>query len=416
MINNLSMRIRRILLPLILFLLAFQFYPALADTATSIQLVLRWLPFAMFAVAIVLSMLYHKYTITHAAFIATALYASYLQFTNNTEVENPRALLFFIATFFPLALTLVKQIPDKPLWHPVTFSCLIALLIASQAPYINEVQHLISSLWLTLPDIFITTSLDSFFLPNTALAVYAICLVISVIQYLKTPSHYQGVIVIAIFASAFLWLKQDPLILLKAVPLLGATFFFGVSIALIATVSIESYAMAYRDELTTIAGRRALMNKFNHLGKDFVIAMVDVDHFKRFNDTYGHDVGDEVLKMVAQRLARAKYGKAYRYGGEEFTLVFNNRNLDQVIPILEDLRRAISNYSFTFRDNHQRPSNNKRGVQHRHQNANKRTVRVTISIGAAMPNFAIKDPMAVLKMADEALYHAKESGRNCLKT
>ncbi|HAG79498.1 MAG TPA: GGDEF domain-containing protein, partial [Pseudomonas sp.] len=73
---------------------------------------------------------------------------------------------------------------------------------------------------------------------------------------------------------------------------------------LVTAIAHEAYLMAFRDELTGLPGRRALNERLQRLGRQYVLAMADVDHFKRFNDTYGHDVGDQVLKMVASRLRK----------------------------------------------------------------------------------------------------------------
>lgn len=69
-------------------------------------------------------------------------------------------------------------------------------------------------------------------------------------------------------------------------------------------------------------GRRA--GRVLHLGSTYTIAMVDIDHFKKFNDTFGHDIGDEVLKLVASLISEVPRAHAYRYGGEEFTLFFTH--------------------------------------------------------------------------------------------
>src|SRR3990167_5951921 len=83
----------------------------------------------------------------------------------------------------------------------------------------------------------------------------------------------------------------------------------------------ESHRLAFRDELTGLPSRRALEEGLHGLGPAHAIAMVDVDHFKKFNDTHGHDIGDQVLRLVAAQLRKiGGGGKAYRYGGEEFTL------------------------------------------------------------------------------------------------
>lgn len=94
-----------------------------------------------------------------------------------------------------------------------------------------------------------------------------------------------------------------------------------VMLMIAAAASHEAYQMAFRDELTGLPGRRALNERMQRLGRNYVIAMTDVDHFKKFNDTHGHDVGDQVLRLVASRLSKVTGGgRAHRYGGEEFAL------------------------------------------------------------------------------------------------
>jgi predicted signal transduction protein with EAL and GGDEF domain len=98
----------------------------------------------------------------------------------------------------------------------------------------------------------------------------------------------------------------------------------------------ESHRLAFRDELTGLPSRRALEERLHGLGPAHAIAMVDVDHFKKFNDTHGHDIGDQVLKLVAARLAEIEGGgTAYRYGGEEFCLLFDGCTLDAALPHVE---------------------------------------------------------------------------------
>ncbi|MDP0971523.1 diguanylate cyclase, partial [Klebsiella pneumoniae] len=85
---------------------------------------------------------------------------------------------------------------------------------------------------------------------------------------------------------------------------------------------------AFRDELTGLPGRRALNERTQRLGRNYVLAITDVDHIKRFNDTHGHDVGDQVLRLVASKLSKVNGGgRAYRYGGEEFAVVFAGKSL-----------------------------------------------------------------------------------------
>jgi GGDEF domain-containing protein len=140
--------------------------------------------------------------------------------------------------------------------------------------------------------------------------------------------------------------------------------------------------------------------------------MVDVDHFKRFNDTYGHTVGDQVLRMVASRLGRVGGGgKAYRYGGEEFAIIFPGRGLKEVLPHLEELRRTIAEYHMVLRDK-DRPRDDEAGRSRRNGRTGEGTVSVTVSIGAAAAGDANGGTEEIVRAADRALYRAKGKGRN----
>ncbi|RTR38154.1 GGDEF domain-containing protein [Shewanella canadensis] len=180
------------------------------------------------------------------------------------------------------------------------------------------------------------------------------------------------------------------------------------------TILIDSYFLAYRDELTGLASRRALYNLVLSLGRKYSVAMLDIDHFKKFNDTYGHDVGDQVLKLVAAKLAQVSGGgKVFRYGGEEFTIVFPRKDTDSVIDHLEDVRESIEEYRIVLRDDKRKQNTKaKRNAANR---SNKKTVSVTISIGVAERQGGETFDQT-MKQADEALYRAKKKGRNQLCT
>jgi GGDEF domain-containing protein len=173
-----------------------------------------------------------------------------------------------------------------------------------------------------------------------------------------------------------------------------------------------SYFMAYRDELTRLPARRALMGELEQLGGTYTVAMVDVDHFKQFNDKYGHDVGDQVLQLVAARLADGPGGgKAYRYGGEEFTLLYPGRVKDDALPHAEAVRRAVEIATFSLRAWNRPRKRPAAGKKPKKPIKRPRKLSVTVSIGLA-DSSQLADPAAVLKKADEALYEAKRGGRN----
>jgi diguanylate cyclase (GGDEF)-like protein len=190
---------------------------------------------------------------------------------------------------------------------------------------------------------------------------------------------------------------------------------------LVAAVVETSYFMAYHDELTTLPGRRAFNELLLSLEDRYAIAIVDVDHFKKFNDTYGHETGDHVLRMVASRLAEVTGGgKAFRCGGEEFAIVFSRVSAKDALEHLELARLSIEASSFKVRgalDRRKTPRDGERrqgtGKQRR-KSAGRAgdEVSVTVSIGVAEPSTKNRKVDQVIEAADKALYRAKEGGRN----
>ena len=171
-----------------------------------------------------------------------------------------------------------------------------------------------------------------------------------------------------------------------------------------------SHALAYRDELTGLPGRRALNEMLVKLGRRYVIAMLDIDHFKKFNDKHGHEVGDQVLRMVASKLATVGGGgKVFRYGGEEFTVVFARRSVSDALLYLEQLRQLVEAAQFIPRGE-DRPKKKPKKRSSRKKAA--APLHVTISIGAAERSASLESTTAVLDAADQALYRAKKAGRN----
>jgi len=185
------------------------------------------------------------------------------------------------------------------------------------------------------------------------------------------------------------------------------------SVIFIVALLKDNYSMAYIDTLTGIPARRALEEEFLKLESTFALAIVDIDFFKKFKDTYGHDVGDEVLKLVAEQLSAIKGGgRVFRYGGEEFAIVFANKTHSEILTYLEDVRIAIEKRAFVLRGK-DRPKNVPEKIK---KSKNSKSVYVTVSIGVANAPADGKKPKKIMKKADIALYKAKKSGRNCTKT
>lgn len=188
----------------------------------------------------------------------------------------------------------------------------------------------------------------------------------------------------------------------------------GAGLCLVWGIMRSSHAMAYRDELTGLPGRRALNERLKMPFGRYVIAMLDVDHFKKFNDTHGHDVGDEVLRLVASRLRGVGGGgKAYRYGGEEFCIVFARRDLEECAAYVDEVREAIADYRMSLRNKTLRPVRSRQGAKRRGATRiSTSQVSVTVSAGLAQRSDDTPDAESVIAAADKKLYRAKRGGRN----
>ena len=218
-------------------------------------------------------------------------------------------------------------------------------------------------------------------------------------------------------AAVLLWLHSSPL------GKVGDTYVATAGLILVASLIETSYVLAYHDELTGIRGRRAFNQALLSLDQRYAIAIVDIDHFKRFNDTYGHDVGDQVLRMVASRLGDVGGGgQAFRCGGEEFAILFRNTSAKDVLERLDQLRQTIQYSVFRVRGverrnaprtgdpDRRKPARRKPGSATLHQSPDE--LSVTVSIGVAEPSTRLRQHEQVIQAADQALYRAKHNGRN----
>lgn len=240
--------------------------------------------------------------------------------------------------------------------------------------------------------------------------VFVLAFIALLVQYLRQPRPLHAAQLAGLLGM--LWMSPQIFILPHALQVMSSL----VMLMLVAALAHETYQMAFRDELTGLPSRRALNERLQRLGRDYVIAMADVDHFKKFNDTHGHDVGDQVLRLVASQLRKVGGGgRAYRYGGEEFTLLFPGRTLEQCQPHLDTVRQAIEQYRMQLRDPNSRPTSDKQGRQRR-AGKGAAQVSVTVSIGLAERDEQQRSPQEVIKAADEALYSAKAAGRNCIRS
>lgn len=164
---------------------------------------------------------------------------------------------------------------------------------------------------------------------------------------------------------------------------------------------IELYHESVTDELTQIYNVRYFKNRLNILSKEgldkktsFGLLMIDIDFFKKFNDTHGHQAGDAVLATVAQTIKNTtrKYDLAARYGGEEFCVIVNQISLTkELYKVANLIRQNIEKLTVNFEG---------------------KELKVTLSIGASLFPLHGENSNDLIKSADKALYQAKDMGRN----
>jgi diguanylate cyclase (GGDEF)-like protein len=217
-------------------------------------------------------------------------------------------------------------------------------------------------------------------------------------------------------ARGFLWAVGAGLLAFIVSPerdvggLSGQTVLLAAAgLSLVVALIESAHAAAYVDPLTGLPNRRALDEALRRLDGPFAVAMADVDRFKAVNDTHGHEVGDQVLRLVATRLADVgEGGRPFRYGGEEFAILFAGRAAPDILPALETVRAAVEAASFTLRAAN-RP---RRRPKRPRRPSGARKLAVTISLGVAHRRPDDATAGAVVERADDALYRAKDRGRN----
>ena len=351
-------------------------------------------------------------------FLLLTLYLGYFlldtqvdHFRATGQVRSDAALIFHLCSLLlPLLYSLYAAWQERT--HLLQdLIARAAVLLAVGAVAVGLAQRFPEALlhWLSLVR-WPALQVEWLALIQLAYPVFVLGLILLALQYLRAPRPLHAAQLLGL--CGLLWMLPNTFILPNALNVMSSQ----IMLILVAAVAHEAYQMAFRDELTGLPGRRALNERLQRLGRSYVIAMADVDHFKKFNDTHGHDVGDQVLRLVAAQLRKiCGGGKAYRYCGEEFTLVFPGKTLDECLPHLEVVRQVIETYRIQLRDKQQRPQDDKQGRTRRAGGAASQ-VSVTVSMGVAERGLEQRSPEEVLKAADQALYNAKSAGRNCVRS
>jgi diguanylate cyclase (GGDEF)-like protein len=377
-------------------------------------------PYWICGIGIIFATRFHRSRIAFALILILIAYlsANFL-FTNGAPDEGVTGQVIYPALAFLLPINFVvlaflKERGVLTLWggyrlsligNQIVFVALFASGLLGLLSVENEAA--LNAFWADLLHArMFAPEFDHWtYLPQPALLSTAICAVALLARYALWGTPVESGFLAAMLATMlglhYVAEAQD-----------AAVLFSVAGLILGATIIHDVYRMAFLDELTGLPARRALLSMLSSLSGRYTISMLDIDHFKKFNDTHGHDVGDQVLRMVANCLADVKGGgRAFRYGGEEFTIVFSSKSAADAMPYLEAVREAVAASEFVLRGDN-RPKRKPKDEKKAKTQSSRNVVHVTISIGVAEKGPDHGGPDEVMKSADTALYRAKDAGRN----
>ncbi len=387
-------------LPTLVVLAAAAVQPRLALLHQAYLALVPYLPYATFALGLMLSWRFNQ---SRVFFALAVLLVAYWGVDSGLALPRTgvvrRSALNTITLLLPLSLTAIAFLGERGIftWRgTVRLSALLVLPSAVVFFAATGAGQVLS--WLPA-ELWAQPRFARTPLPAAAVFAFALGSVLLLVRLVWRQAVLDGALLGALVASAAAFHGG-------ARPVSLPVFLTAAGLLLLVGVVQEGYRKAYVDELTGLPGRRALDEELLKLGGQYTVAMLDVDHFKKFNDAHGHQVGDEALRMVASQLSRISGGgRPFRYGGEEFSIIFAGKDVTAARPHLDELRTRIAETPFAVQ-------RRRRGRDYRGKASSARCTQITVSIGLAERDQDHVTPAAVLKAADQALYRAKRSGRN----
>ena len=372
----------------------YQWYPVLPDSASI------GITYLVYMLALIVAGLGIRFSRSTVFFYVVLVLAANLVL--RLELAAGELAYALLSALLPLLLVILTVLPDRgilnvkaiPAYTILALAAVFAVAVPAMSP--PWAQQLLLTDW--APARYFDWTGQS---QSVLIVTFAALYVMLTLATLKTSLYLSAGFGVLLMLALQLHFGAEEFSL---------NVFSGIALLMcLNAIMQETWRMAYLDELTGLPGRRALSERLQRIGGTYTIAMLDVDHFKKFNDNFGHDAGDAVLRMIASQMSRVQGGGLpFRYGGEEFTIVFNGKNREDAARHLENLRVEIAGKPFVIRHKERR-----RGAKSERAGAEK-TVKITVSIGFADSSSKESAPWDVLKLADKALYRAKGKGRNCI--
>lgn len=405
-----------LLIPTAILVLSVLLLPLVAELAIEQRLGLTQLPYYLLILVSVLGLILSRTREAGAAmFLVIVYFCIQKELQSPLELVRPGSVYFLLCLFVPTGIAVLSTLPER---RSLEFWGIASLILAPVLFVIGMRvldQALVSGAGLN--EVWLPRVEEPTILSTEAFYLFSVATLFCLATYFVRRDTTQASLLFSIIFT-FATLNWLHLSMISTVMMLAA------GVALFSGVISSLLHMLYQDELTGLPDRKALNRSMASLRQGDILVMADIDKFKNLNDTHGHDTGDEVLKLVAALLQETgERGRAYRYGGEEFTFLFKGRDPDLALAALQHTREKIAAYPIFIRAREQRPAkkpkNTKTGAAYREgapsKTVNKKAIRTSISMGAVI----LRDnehPLDALKRADKQLYKAKKAGRNCVCT
>ena len=327
-------------------------------------------PYVLGLAAFILGAVFHLSRVSFVALTSMCLY-----FLLNITALNRNCITDWGAVIIPVNILMFFCRPDRGIWSKqgllrlwlVFMEFLVVFIVAKAIPQDNTPEWFFIGMVLGI----------------SIMVIGVICLVMSGIRSGRLEGPAYALMMACMVEALFVGNEFVGTESVAALSMMNGV----VGFTLIYTVILLTWEHSFLDDLTQLPARKTLNHRLVQLSGPFAVAMVDVDNFKQINDTYGHDVGDQVLKYIAAHLKAVDFGKAYRYGGEEFAIVSTGRDTEDLFPLCDRLRKTLAERPFVLRELNS--SVKQRG---RKPASAQKTIPVTVSIGLAESSLVCPGP------------------------
>jgi len=395
--------------------LFFKFLPMGSEILSQTGIIdfLRYAPYAGLFLIAILGWKINQTRIFWSTFLLLFFY-HYLLHPEMFHLTEPMRIQTFqiVSASYPLSLCVIYLLKESRIWSDwsltrVLLASLPFVLLLCLFGWANDLYQKL--LFWGPPSLGQLSRI-----PNLCWVTTGLFLL--VVTYLPEPKIKPYMIALMTTFLPFLFCIQTSL--LSNAPDSKASVIPNIVIVFVTITVILLFALlrmyvqkVYLDPLTAIFNRQALDERLHNLSGDFALAMVDIDHFKKFNDTYGHGEGDNVLRMVAQHLQEHLGDNVYRYGGEEFCGIFEGSIIDSAVEKMDKIRSTLEKRKFVLRG---KRAGGYSGINNpfKKNDSRGKKVHITISAGVAFSSKKARTYEEVIKRADHFLYEAKEKGRN----